>query len=369
MALSATPAPRIHARASHSMFSDRRTVKKLVTAFVLARMSLLVLSGRASVTVACLSHDHDRAHHRCTAGRRLEVVLAGSSHLDTASMWSAHDAVQQQEHTPVQDVVALRRVPDLQASETALPGSASAMQASSATLVVAGLIGLLGVAGAAGLLVHSITGPVRRAVRVLHAPAERRPDQRLRLTPRYELPDMSRAPATGGGGLLDAVRETGTDRSPKSVVASAGAEQVRSVPAIAPDVAETRSVLPEIARVVREARLAHDATIEAARAGGADTGSALIAKGAEGLPRKAGEVMISTPAPRSVGTARYTAARGRALGPTTALWHAVQLDRLVGEIEGACETTVCGSLVRLTTEQAWPATTRDVCPACAALAH
>jgi hypothetical protein len=120
--------------------------------------------------------------------------------------------------------------------------------------------------------------------------------------------------------------------------------------------------------------VALDTAIEGARSGGADTGSALIAprrqEPAE-APTKAAEAgsPLSTPAGSSVVATRYAAARSRALGPTTALWHAVELDRLVGSMGGACETTVCGSLVRVSAEQRWPVPARDVCPACSTLAH
>jgi len=63
----------------------------------------------------------------------------------------------------------------------------------------------------------------------------------------------------------------------------------------------------------------------------------------------------------------FVAARSRAHGPTVALWHAVELHRPEGELDGACELTVCGSLARVATEQQWPVGARDVCPACAAL--
>lgn len=65
----------------------------------------------------------------------------------------------------------------------------------------------------------------------------------------------------------------------------------------------------------------------------------------------------------------FAAARSRAVGPTTALWHAVELHRSVTEIDGACELTVCGSLARVITEEQWPMTARDVCPVCATLAR
>jgi hypothetical protein len=63
----------------------------------------------------------------------------------------------------------------------------------------------------------------------------------------------------------------------------------------------------------------------------------------------------------------YIAARSRAHGPTVALWHAVELHRPTTELDAACELTVCGSLARVVVEQSWPAASRDVCPACAAL--
>ncbi len=138
---------------------------------------------------------------------------------------------------------------------------------------------------------------------------------------------------------------------------------------------ETRSAVTVMARVVQQAQLVVlDATIESARSGGADIGFAVIApRGEEPAEEaaKAAEAVTaaSTPAASSVATTRYAAARSRALGPTTALWHAVELDRLVGAIGGACETTVCGSLVRVSTEQRWPVPARDVCPACSTLAH
>ena len=45
-----------------------------------------------------------------------------------------------------------------------------------------------------------------------------------------------------------------------------------------------------------------------------------------------------------VGTAVHVAARSRAIGPTTALWHAVEVHRPAAEVDGACELTLCGSL-------------------------
>jgi hypothetical protein len=68
-------------------------------------------------------------------------------------------------------------------------------------------------------------------------------------------------------------------------------------------------------------------------------------------------------------TAVHVAARSRAIGPTTALWHAVEVHRPAAEVDGACELTLCGSLARISTEQPWPVAARDVCPACLTLAR
>jgi hypothetical protein len=38
-----------------------------------------------------------------------------------------------------------------------------------------------------------------------------------------------------------------------------------------------------------------------------------------------------------------------------------------GEVDGACELTLCGSLARVDTDEQWPVAARDVCPVCAAL--
>ena len=68
-------------------------------------------------------------------------------------------------------------------------------------------------------------------------------------------------------------------------------------------------------------------------------------------------------------TSLHVAARSRAHGPTTALWHAVEMHRPPAEVDGACELTLCGSLARVSTEQSWPVPARDVCPACTVLAR
>ena len=67
-------------------------------------------------------------------------------------------------------------------------------------------------------------------------------------------------------------------------------------------------------------------------------------------------------------TTVHAPALSRAHGSTAALWHAVELHRPAAEIDGACELTVCGSLARVSPDDAWPRTGTDVCPACAALA-
>jgi len=70
------------------------------------------------------------------------------------------------------------------------------------------------------------------------------------------------------------------------------------------------------------------------------------------------------PAPATV----YVAARSRAHGPTTALWHAVEVHRPTPEVDGACELTLCGELARVTTDVPWPTTAHDVCPVCRSIA-
>jgi hypothetical protein len=76
----------------------------------------------------------------------------------------------------------------------------------------------------------------------------------------------------------------------------------------------------------------------------------------------------SAPASAPASAAIYVAASSRAHGPTAPLWHAVRLHPPIEEIVGACELTVCGSLVRITTDVSWPTAARDVCPACVTLA-
>ena len=63
-------------------------------------------------------------------------------------------------------------------------------------------------------------------------------------------------------------------------------------------------------------------------------------------------------------TTTYVAARSRTSGRTVAAWHAVEVHRLVADLDGACELTVCGTLARVTTDQDWPPAAGDVCPDC-----
>jgi len=68
-------------------------------------------------------------------------------------------------------------------------------------------------------------------------------------------------------------------------------------------------------------------------------------------------------------TTTHVAARSRAHGRTSAAWHAVEVHRLVADLDGACELTVCGALARVSTEQEWPPVAADVCPDCAVQAR
>ena len=311
MPLSVPPAPRARARASRSTSSDRRTGRRLLTAFVLPRTSLLVLAGRASADAACGGDQHG-AVHRYEVGRPLDVVLAGSTDATLQPERMPSPCPPAQQECTAQGAVDRSRAPGrqaapatwpdspLQAEEGCRPGLAAATQTVSSTLVVAGLIGLLGVGGAAAFIVHSVTGPVSRAVRVLRTPDKGRRGHRLRPTTLHELQDMSRAVATAGDGPLEAASQIGAD-----------------------------------ARILT-------------------------------MPSE-GSSATSGPPAAGRTTTRYAAARSRPLGPTIALWHAVELDRLVGEIGGACETAVCGSLVRVSTEQRWQVPARDVCPSCSTL--
>jgi hypothetical protein len=71
----------------------------------------------------------------------------------------------------------------------------------------------------------------------------------------------------------------------------------------------------------------------------------------------------------SVQSTVFAAARSRAHGPTSAMWHAVELHRLPGEVDDACELTLCGSLARVSAAEQWPLAARDVCPVCLTLSR
>jgi hypothetical protein len=228
-----TLAPRTRARASRSISSYRPAVRRLVLVLLLARVALLVLSGRVSANVVWPSSDHDRVDHRRTAGRRLDVVVTGSTDVGAGT-------------------VDQRRATILQGSPTVLPQEerGAVRQTMGDTLVVAGVVGLLGAAAAATFLAHSIARPVRRAVHVLQAPADGL-DQHVLLVTRDELLDDAGSPTSAH-------------------VIPAAAEPVATLQAAAPghgvtapEVVEVRSVVPEIARVVREA--AHKAAQQAAQ--------------------------------------------------------------------------------------------------------
>jgi hypothetical protein len=45
----------------------------------------------------------------------------------------------------------------------------------------------------------------------------------------------------------------------------------------------------------------------------------------------------------------------------------VELHRPPGEVDDACELTLCGSLARISAAAQWPVAARDVCPACVTL--
>lgn len=279
---------------------------------------------------------------RRTGGKLLTAfVLAGSTDVP---LQQASPAVPSHEAgTAVGDHIAELDSPP-QAGEGRRPGVrraglAAATQTMSSTLVVAGLIGLLGVCGAAVLIVQGVTGPVGRAVRVLRGPDKGRRgrrDHRLRATALHGFQSMSRAVATAGDASLRVAPEIATDA--RSLATGCDGASPTSGPPPG-----TRSAVTIVAPTGREP------AGEAAKVAGAVTAASTPDAGAT--------------------TTRYAAARSRALGPTIALWHAVELDRLVGAVGGACETAVCGSLVRVSTEQRWQIPARDVCPSCSTLAR
>lgn len=415
MALSVPSAPRARARAARTKSFDRRTGRKLLPAFLLARTSLMVLAGRVSVNAECVGRDRHRAEHGYKPGRRLDVLfLAGSTeavtgqhcflvigqdeHLaaviaarkaitdevDTASRPTNDPSLQQQRMPTLSPRVqqACPAVRDylgspgspLWAEQGRLLGisraaSAVATRTMTGTLVLTGVIGLLGVSGAAASIAHSVTGPVRRAVRVLQPPAKGRRGHRFRPTTLHQLRCMARVVDTAGDELLGTAREIRADARSLSM-ASEGSTAMSGPPSSAEASPAPAGVTVAVGAVPQAQPVALDATIASARSGGADTGCAVIARsGQEAAKGTDAVTAASAPTEGPVTTNRYAAARSRALGPTTALWHAVALDRLVGASGDACEITVCGSLVRVSGEQRWPVPARDVCPACSTLAH
>jgi hypothetical protein len=83
------------------------------------------------------------------------------------------------------------------------------------------------------------------------------------------------------------------------------------------------------------------------------------------LPRGITTVQIATPGVTSPGV--YAAARSRAIGPTTSLWHAVEVHRPAAELDDAPELTVCRVLARIASVEPWPPAARNVCPVCVGL--
>jgi hypothetical protein len=95
------------------------------------------------------------------------------------------------------------------------------------------------------------------------------------------------------------------------------------------------------------------------------TGTANLVEQQRGLLPGITTVYITTP---GVTFRRvYAAARSRAIGPTTALWHAVELYRPAAELDDASELTVCRVLARIASREPWPPQARDVCPICVGL--
>ncbi|PRY47675.1 hypothetical protein LY71_11230 [Geodermatophilus tzadiensis] len=73
--------------------------------------------------------------------------------------------------------------------------------------------------------------------------------------------------------------------------------------------------------------------------------------------------------PTPFAATSFAAARSRAHGPTAALWHAVEVHRPAGEVDGACELTLCGTLARVSVDEPWPTEARDVCVPCVVLSR
>lgn len=317
----------------------------------------------------------------------------------------------------------------VRAQEEALVGvrqaeAAAATHTTRTTLFLAGLMGLLIAVAAAS--VGFIAGPLRRTVRRRPAPGEGRPDQR-RPDSRDDAEDMCTVPETAPDGPAGAERERDGDLRSRTTVVD-GPAATSGTPSSSPEEPATpaSAVSAEIADLIKmigsitqqTSLVALDTRVDDARARtgrrpAAATGRAQVAQvaqassaaavtasgpfhgaadfftrptdcldrlvGARGVPETvaygAGGAGFRTATPagtRTIGRVQaivYAAARSRAHGPTAALWHAVELRRPVAEADRPCEVAVCGSLVRVSTEQPWPVTARGVCPACATLAH
>jgi hypothetical protein len=198
------------------------------------------------------------------------------------------------------------------------------------------------VAGSLFALTPLIVRGVRTWVEVGRLTAEREHEVRRRVPVTSPASDRVRGPGgTAGGGTGGT-----TAVAPGRGHGSAGGHDVPA------------AVLSSLAQQTE--LLALDAAIDA-RVTRTTTGSA-VAAGRVAVPS-------TTAGTGRGGATGWTAARGGAHGPTTALWHAVQTTRPVGPVDGACEVTVCGSLVRLGTGQGWPVAARNVCPTCATLAR
>jgi hypothetical protein len=96
--------------------------------------------------------------------------------------------------------------------------------------------------------------------------------------------------------------------------------------------------------------------------------SRILPRAGETRPARLRVSPVTRPGERTPAGTDPGPARCRHLhGPTSALWHAVELHRPTAEVDGACELTLCGSLARVDVEQPWPTPARDVCPACVVL--
>ena len=368
MASSAVPAPGTRVRSRLLATSiGVRTGRAAVAGLLLALVLLLVLLGTIWVHAAHLSDD--RAQDVPPA-----VVVAGEKavvrEIDPVAASAGGSPVQQYRIRPLRplaqrDLVELQPTAGMHGSHGlhavravvlqdrggsgtngvrplsgALPAVgelpdvgradvASATRTTRGSLVVAGLVGSLLAAGAATGISRSNPAPPNRAPAVLRGPADGRPGRRRRRRPATE--DVARC----GKGIPP---DTG------AAIADVGP----IFPIVAP-ISDRQT--PAIASLIQVGGVP-GAVVQGARQADLRTGTA-----------------SGTRAGTAVRATAFAAARSRAHGPTTALWHAVELHRPFGEIGGPCQLAVCGSLTRVSPEQRWPVAARDVCPACATLAH